>query len=411
MKKFERSNNMLDRTRQIIPVCSQTFSKGYRYFPVGASPLFLRSGHGCKVVDLDQNVYIDYILGLGPITLGYRYDAVDDAIYEQLASNGIVFSQPSDIEYQLAKLLTDIIPGCEMARFFKTGTEACAASIRIARAFTRRDKILSYGYHGWDSNFAVVTERKKGIPLSIGDNTLTFEYNNIDSVKKAFDENHDQIACVIMEPVIGTVPENDFLHNIQDLCKKNSAVLIFDEVVTGFRWSLGGAGEYFGITPDISVFGKGMGNGMPINAVCGRSDIMNEFEDVMVSSTFGGECLSIAAALATIREMKKKNTIAHCWAMGKRLRAGLEKVGMRTQGYDCRPALILPDDQKWKSLLLERLIEHGVMVHLGGLINICYSHGEREIDDTIKAFGVALTEIKNGATLAGKIAYPSFRRV
>ena len=409
MRKITKSLEWLARAERVIPTQSQTFSKSPNYFPKGTSPVYIRKASGSYVWDSDSNGYIDFIMGLGPITLGYNYSEVDRAIMMQL-KDGIIFSLPSPLEVELAELIVEVIPSAEMVRFLKTGSEACQAAIRIARAYTKRDKMVSWGYHGWHSEFSIATERKEGIPAVFNDYIIQFDYNDLDGLENIFKNNPFSIACVIMEPVIGIHPEPGFLEGVKSICEKYGSLLVWDEVVTGFRWSLGGASEYFSIDPDIVILGKGMANGLPLSCVCGKRDIMMKFEDVMVSSTHGGECLSLAAGLATIKEIRDKDTIEHNWFLGSLLRKGLKRIGMGTIGYDCRPCLVMPDDQVWKSKLLEQLLLRGILIHITGLINICYSHSVEDINQTLNAFEDTLKIIDN-VELQGKVVHPAFRRV
>ena len=410
--KFTKSLEYLNRAERIIPIASQTFSKSPKYYPIGASPLFIEKGLGSHVFDIDGNEYVDWVCGLGPITLGYHYPAVDNAVIEQL-NKGIIFTQPSPLETELAEKLVEIIPCAEMVRFLKTGSEACQAAVRIARAYTNREKICSWGYHGWHSEFSVITERPKGIPQSFSDYILPFAYNDIDSLKEQLDKHPGEVAAVIMEPVIATPPKKGYFEELQKLCKVYDILLIWDEVVTGMRWSLGGASEYFNIVPDLVCLGKGIANGLPLSVVCGKREIMKMMEwdsPVFVSSTHGGECLSLAAGLATVNEMQTKKTIEHCWNIGKKLRDGLSAIGLETIGYDCRPSLVLPNDQVWKSKLLEQLFLRGVMIHIGGLINVCYSHTDSDVNKTLNAFEDIL-RIIDKVELKGQVAVPAFRRM
>jgi len=326
--------------------------------------------------------------------------------------DGIIFSLPHPLEVKLSELLVDIIPCAEMVRFTKTGSEACQAAVRAARAYTGRDHIAFRGYHGWHEFYAVASKRPKGIPSVYNDYIHPFEYNDLDSLRAIFDLYPDQVACVIMEPMIVEKPLPGFLEQVKQLCYQNGALLIFDEIVTGFRWSLGGAQQYFDVIPDLTTLGKGMANGMPLNAIVGRADIMKEFEEIFVSSTFGGECLSLAAGIATIQEMQNKDTITHCWRMGKRLVKGLTNLGIQCLGYPCRPMLVLPNDSLYtKSLFVQELIKQGILVHPGMLINLCYSHSKSDIDRTLEAFENVLNSIESGKTiLEGEIGQPAFRR-
>jgi len=417
---FNKSLEYLDRAEKVIPLATQTFSKGPNYFPKGAAPVYLRSGIGSHVWDVDDNEYIDFVLGLGPITLGYCYPAVDKAIYDQLTYSGITFSLPHPLEVELSELLVEIIPCAEMVRFTKTGSEACQAAVRAARAYTGREMILHWGYHGWHDWYSITTERPKGIPKAYYNYIREFKYNDISTVElllNRFQEYKMPIAAVIMEPMIVEPPENGFLQQVKELAHQNGALLIFDETVTGFRWALGGAQEYFGVIPALSTFGKGIANGMPLAGVVGRADIMREFEDIFVSGTFGGECLSLTAGLATIKEMRNKNTIAHCWEMGTKLMSGLQ-FSLQVGGYPCRPAIVQEFTPEEKTLFIQEVIKRGILMHSGGLINLCYSHSEEDIAKMVDACKVAKTivdlakaEGRVNEMLEGEVIRPSFRRL
>ena len=415
MSCYQKSLKLLDRALERIPLATQTFSKGYNYFPKGVSPIYLEGGEGSYVWDVDGNEFIDHVLGLGAITLGYRYPVVDDAIMHQLYTSGYIHSLPHPLEVELAELLVDIIPCAEMVRFLKTGSEATSAAIRVARAYTGRMGIAFFGYHGWHEWYSVSSERNKGISKSLLKFIHSFNYNDINSLHRVLDR--EGIATVIMEPMIVHPPKDDFLQQVKELTHKHGAILIFDEVVTGFRWSLGGAQEYFGVIPDLATFGKGMANGMPLSAVVGRADIMREFEDVFVSSTFGGECLSLAAGLATIQEMKDKDTIGYIWELGRKLMSGLRKVGLEVDGFPCRPAILTPFSPEEKALFIQEYLKRGILLHSGFLINLCYSHTEEDINQTIEALGEAYHIVQKTVSsgdwsiLEGEIIQPAFRRL
>lgn len=414
MLNLTKSLDYLNRAKEIIPVATQTFSKGYRYFPEGAYPVYLKRGEGSHVWDVDNNEYIDFIMALCPITLGYSYPQVNAAIWEQL-KDGIIFSLPHPLEIELSEILTGIIPCAEMVRFTKTGSEATQAAIRAARAYTRRNKILFRGYHGWHEWYSIASDRTKGIPKEYKNYIYQFEYNDINSLQKLFEEHGSDVAAVIMEPVIIEPPKNNFLEKVRDITHKYGALLIFDEIVTGFRIALGGAQEYFNVIPDLCAFGKGMANGMPMGAIAGRKDIMREFEDIFVSSTFGGECLSLAASIAVIDEMLTKNTIQYCWKIGEELQTGLAQIpGIEIRGYPCRPAIITDFTPEEKALLLQILAENGIIVHSNLVFNLCYSHTISDIAKTVTVFSHAMDIVKTGKVeelLKGKIVQPAFRRL
>lgn len=415
--KIEKSLEYLKRAKKVTPLATQTLSKGPNYFVKGVSPIFLSHGNKGHVWDLDGNEYVDMILGLCPVTLGYAYPKVNEAIRKQLLS-GISFSLPHPLECELAEMLVDIIPCAEMVKFLKTGSEATSAAIRAARAYTGKVGIVQCGYSGWHDWYAIKTDRNMGIPKAMRNFIFEFEYNNIDSLNSAIGNFYGNVAAIIMEPIISTMPNDNFLQQVRDVATANKAVLIFDEIVTGFRISLGGAQEYFGVTPDLATFGKGMANGMPLNCVVGRKDIMKVFEDVFVSSTFGGETLSLAAAVATINEMKTKNTIAYCGEMGKRLMAGMDTMGIRVQGYPQRPMYVLPyDTVEVRTLFMQECIKRSILMHSNAL-NLCYSHTDRDITQALTAFWEAIDVVEKAVAtnsvnekIEGELIKPAFRRL
>lgn len=426
-KTINKSLQLYNIARNLIPSCSQTFSKGYTQFSFKVSPVFIETAKDCRVWDVDGNEYIDYSMALGSITLGYAYPGVNDAISEQL-NKGIVYSLPHPLEVKLSQFLVDIIPCAEMVRFAKNGSDVTTGAVRAARAYTGRDKIISCGYHGWHDWYIGTTTRNKGIPKAVQELTLTFEYNNIESLKKLFDENRGEIAAVILEPVGVVAPEKGFLEEVKELTHKNGALLIFDEIVTGFRLSEGGAQEYFGVVPDLACYGKGMANGMPVSAVVGTREVMKIFDEIFFSFTFGGETISLAASIATINEMKVKGVIEHLWKMGRKLQDGFNalavKHGLNTVteciGFPPRTVITFKDTHGQESLELKTLfqqeaIKRGVL--FSGAQNMCYSHTDTNIERTLEVYdeslGILAGAIKGGdveSYLEGEIVQPVFRK-
>jgi glutamate-1-semialdehyde 2,1-aminomutase len=295
MRKYLKSVSQLKRAELTIPIGSQTFSKSRTQYPVGISPLYATKGKGAYIWDLDGNKYIDLVNSLAAITLGYGDKKLDSAVRKQLNS-GVILSLPSVLEAEVAEMIVELVPSAEMVRFSKNGSDATAAAIRLARAYTGRDHIIMCGYHGWHDWYVGSTSRNKGIPSATSELTHTFEFNNIDSLRKLCDSYKGQVAAVIMEPMNSAYPLPNFLSQVKELTAKIGAILIFDEVITGFRFSSGGAQQLFNVTPDLSTFGKGIANGFPLSAVVGKREIMLEMENVFLSGTFGGELLSLAAA-------------------------------------------------------------------------------------------------------------------
>ncbi len=344
MSRYKNSGSWLSRAEATIPLGSQTFSKSRTQYPVGISPLYLSKGKGAIVKDLDGNSYIDLVSALASITLGYRDRGVDSAIRNQLRK-GISFSLPGKLEAEVSEKLVDLIPSAEMVSFGKNGSDATSAAIRISRAYTGRDHVAVCGYHGWQDWFIGSTTRKKGVPKQVSDLTHAFSYNDPESLESIL-ENY-QIAAVILEPMNVTFPQEGFLQKVKDLSRKHGAVLIFDETITGFRLSAGGAQELFGVIPDLSTFGKGMANGMPLSALVGRREIMMEMEKVFFSGTFGGELLSLAAANHVLDRVKAGDVIRWLDSIGTELALEVEEI---IQVNDLVDVLSLSGHASWKFL-------------------------------------------------------------
>ncbi len=419
------SDKLYERALKIMTPVTQTLAKGPGQFVKGVAPKYLTKGKGSHVWDVDGNEYIDYNMGIGPISLGYCYDRVDNAIVEQL-KDGITFSLMHNSEVELAEMIHEIIPNAEAIRISKTGADVCSAAVRVSRAFTGRKKVLCCGYHGWHDWYIGVTSRNKGIPEETSNLTYTFNYNDIDSVIESLDED---TACVILEPFVFEEPKNNFLYELQKACRANGTLLIFDEMWTGFRISLGGAQEYFDVKPDLAVYSKAFANGMPISLLTGRKDIMQLLnQDVFFFTTFGGEALSIAAAIATIKEMKEKNVQAYLASQGKKLKDGYNKIAFelgisnytKCSGYDCRTIITFDasagDPLLLKSLVQQEMIKRGIL--WGGFHNMCFSHTDEDVDYTLKAYTDVLPILKKAveednvkALLKGEPVEAVFRKV
>lgn len=420
---IEKSEDLFKRSLGLIPSNTQTLAKGPTQYVNGMAPKYLVRGKGSHVWDVDGNEYIDYNMGIGPLSLGYAYPKVDEAIKKQL-KNGITFSLVHPLEVEVAEIIRDIIPNAEMVRYSKTGADVTSAAVRLARAYTGKNKILCCGYHGWHDWYVSVTARNHGVPEAVQAITYTFDYNNIDSLKDSID---DDVAAVILEPVVFQEPKDNFLHKVADLCKEKNVVLIFDEMWTGFRMALGGAQEYFGITPNLATYSKAVANGMPISILTGKKEIMQlADEDIFFYTTFGGEALSLAAVKATITEMKEKNVPAYLDKQGAILKDGYnriaEKLGMdytKASGYNWRSIISFDakagDPLILKSLVQQEMFKRGVL--WGGFHNMSFSHSDEDIEHTLKAYeqvlpilGKAVDEGNAKDLLRGKPVQPVFRK-
>ena len=324
MSRYAKSEEHLARAQITIPLGSQTFSKSRTQYPVGISPLYLKKAKGAEVWDVDGNKYIDLVSSLAAITMGYGDSRIDKAVRKQLGL-GTILSLPGKLEAEVSELIVELVPSAEMVRFGKNGSDATSAAIRLARAFTKRDHIIVCGYHGWQDWYIGTTTRDKGVPNAVSSLTHKFEYNNIESLASVFATYNNRVAAVIMEPMNSTYPNPGFLEEVLRLTHQAGALLIFDETITGFRFAKGGAQELFGVTPDLSTFGKGLANGFPLSAVVGRRDVMLEMEEVFFSGTFGGELLSLAAAKEVLQRHLSEDICGRLKDTGQKLSSRTEE--------------------------------------------------------------------------------------
>lgn len=426
-RRLDKSQELKVKAQSLIPSCTQTFSKGPTQYVQGVSPVFLQRGQGSHVWDVDGNEYIDYPMALGAIILGHNYPAVTDAVARQIRE-GTTFSLPHPLEFEVADLLVKTIPCAEMVRFAKNGSDATSGAVRVARAYTNREIIACCGYHGWQDWYVGTTTRNKGVPKSVRELTIPFEYNDIGSLKRIFKGHPGQVAAVIMEPVGVVEPRHDFLQQVQEITDREGAVLIFDEIVSGFRFAKGGAQELYRITPDLGCFGKAMANGYPISAVVGKEDIMQLFDEVFFSFTSGGETGSLAAALATITEIRNRNVIDHLWEQGQKLKDGYNvlanEFGVKPYtecvGLPPRTVITFKDENGTESLVFKSLVQQECLkrgILFSGGQNLCYSHGNVDIEQTLRVYRTALEimadAIKSGDALKrleGEPIQPVFRR-
>jgi glutamate-1-semialdehyde 2,1-aminomutase len=417
------SDLLYHRALGLIPSVTQTLAKGPAQYVNGVAPKYLKKGKNAHVWDVDGNEFIDLNMGIGPLSIGYAIREIDDAIRAQL-EDGITFSMMHPLEVEVAELIREVVPNTESVRYSKTGADVVSAAVRLARAFTKKNKILCCGYHGWHDWYISVTDRNNGIPTVIEDLTFTFNYNDIESVKDSID---DDVACIILEPFVFQAPANNFLQELRKLCDEKGILLIFDEMWTGFRVSLGGAQEYFGVRADMALFSKAVANGMPLAILTGRADIMALLDkDVFFFTTFGGEALSLAAAKATIEYMRKNDVQRVIAEKGKRLREGYNKIasslGMTytsCSGFDCRTIMTFDasagNPLEMKSLVQQEMIKRGVL--WGGFHNVSFSLTEDDIDHILASYAEVLPILKNAVEtgnvrelLRGEPVSPVFRK-
>ncbi len=397
MRTYHNSEQFLERALRTIPLGSQTFSKSKTQYPLGVSPLFIKKGLGSRVWDVDNNEYVDFINGLAAITLGYQDPDVDAAVAAQL-KQGVVFSLPHTVEMEVAEKIVELVPCAEMVRFGKNGSDATAGAIRLARAFTNRDHVAVCGYHGWQDWYIGTTARNRGVPKATRDLSHTWAYNDLESLAKLFRDYPDQIAAVILEPMNVVEPLPGFLESVTELARKHGALLIFDETVTGFRYAIGGAQQHFGVTPDLATFGKGLANGYPVSAVAGRADVMKLMEEVFFSFTFGGEALSLAAALATMKKLEREPVTETLYRQGKKI---VVKLGSLIEESEASDFLSIAGNPTWsfllikdasiysqwqiKTLFLQEMFARGILTI--GTHNLSYSHSDADLEKLFSAYG------------------------
>lgn len=406
-RTFKRSAGILDRATKTIPFGAQTFSKSHIQFPAGLSPLYCSHADGARIFDVDGNDYVDLVSAVLPVILGYRDPDVDEAIRRQL-DNGISFSLATRLETELSELLCKHIPCAEMVKFGKTGTDVTTAAIRLARAYTGRDHVLTGGYHGWADWSMACTDRNLGIP----DDVMALSHK-INFVTAEAPVAPGSIAAIIVEP--DSDPEK--LAKLRDFCTKFGIVLIFDEVITGFRYSMGGAQDLFGVTPDLACFGKAMANGMPISAIVGKRDIMKLMEppnNIFYSGTMFGETLSIAAAIACIKKLERDNVLAHIWSkgdlLGRQIGLFLYENGLNDEisigGLPPRKVITFRDTERAtanqiRTMFMSRMAQNGVLIINSN--NLSFAHKDPEMHRIVTAYRSTLSAIAD-ALERGNIA-------
>lgn len=398
--RYQVSEQFLARAQQTIPLGSQTFSKSRTQYPFGVSPYFIQRGQGCHVWDVDGNRYVDMIGSLAALTLGHNDPDVTKAVATQL-QDGIIFSLSHPLEFQVAEQLVAMVPCAEMVRFGKNGSDATAGAVRVARAYTRRDHVAVCGYHGWQDWYIGSTARNLGVPQATRDLTHTFQYNDIESLQRLFKEFPDQIAAVVLEPMNVYAPKEGFLEAVKNLAHAHGALLVFDETITGFRYANGGAQQLFGVTPDLATFGKGLANGYPVSAVAGRADVMRLMEDIFFSFTFGGETLSLAAALATMQKLEREPVIDTLYRQGRKI---IDFLQQKIAALDASDLFEVAGNPTWsfllikdvadysswqiKTLFMQEMLARGVLTF--GTHNLNYAHDDAALAELFAAYDEVL---------------------
>jgi len=408
-RTFTQSARLSTLAHQLIPGGCHTYAKGDDQYPELA-PGFIARGRGCHVWDADGNEYIEYGMGNRAVALGHAYPEVIEAAQRELP-RGCNFTRPSTIEVACAEQFLRLVNSAEMVKFCKDGSDATSGAIRLARACTGRDLIAiceDHPFFSVDDWFIGTTAMNAGIPETVQRLTLKFRYNDIAGIKTLFVEHPKQIAAVILEPARTEEPRDGFLHDLQTLCQREGALLIFDEMITGFRWHSGGAQAVYGIVPDLSCFGKALGNGFSVSALAGKREFMRlgglDHTDMprvfLLSTTHGAETHALAAAIATMRIYEREPVIAHLYRQGARLQTGIEQAitGHGLAAFVAifgRPCCLLyatldqnqKPSQAFRSLLLQETIRRGII--MPSLV-VSYSHTADDIDRTVEAIDGAL---------------------
>jgi glutamate-1-semialdehyde aminotransferase len=425
-RSLRRSSELLRRAGGLIPGASQTLSKGPTQWVQGVAPAYVERADGAYVWDVDGNRYLDFPMALGPILLGHRHPAVERAIVKQLRS-GIVFSLPHPIEIEVAERIAALVPGAERVRFAKSGSDATSAAVRLARATTGRERVIVTGYHGWHDWYIGSTTRHMGVPEAVRSLVEPVAFGDLTALADALDRHPREVACVVCEPVGIVEPTPELLREIIDLSHRHSALVVFDEVISGFRLAPGGAQEHFDVRADLVCFGKALGNGMPISALAGPAAIMDGLQDVFFSGTHGGETLSLAAARATLDVLAGEPVHEHLWRLGRRLQEGVlgavERHGLG-EWVDCSgaaPWTIVsvrePDPDAMtlaaKSLIQQEMIKRGILFNGSNFIS--YAHTPADIDLAIEAYDSSFELLASAlpddleSRLQGPPVTPAFR--
>ena len=403
--KISISDDFKQRANKVIPHQTGTFSRSASHFVEGVYPSYIESAQGSHFTDVDGNEFIDYLCGLGPITLGYNYKPVNDAIVEQL-KKGILFSLPHRIEVEASELFCRTIPNADKVKFEKTGSNAVTGAVRAARAITKRDIIAYCGSGGvWHDWQAAMVSRDGGIPKFNAELIKIFEYNDIEGLEQIFDDNPNQIAAIVMEPTSFEKPKKEFLQKVRKIADSNGTLLILDEVITGFRFDIQGGQKFFDVKGDLTCFGKGMGNGLPISAISGPDEFMKIFDELWVSSTNNSEALSLAGTVAVINEMKEKETISRCWETGEKIFNGWNKIteenglNSKISGYPVRMDMQCFDSNEkpspeLKALILQEMVKNGIFIS-PSWIAISYSHTDEDIQKTLDTLNLVCEKIRN----------------
>jgi len=414
----KRSLEMYERADELIPGRTQLISRRSSQFAHGVSPIYAQRAKGSRFIDVDENEYIDWVSAVGAIILGHADEVVNTAVKEQI-DRGSLYTLNSALEIELAELLNEVIPSSEMVRYTKSGGEANAMAARIARGVTGRDVILFSGYHGWhdwyqSANYLVDPESGEfpfagiepiGVPKALAGTAIPFVWGNLPALEALLKEHEGTVAAIMMEPLRSELPPKGYLEGVKALAKAHGAVLIFDEVSCGWRMRIGGAQEYVGVTPDMTVLAKAMSNGYPMGAVVGSRDVMEPASRMFISSSYWSDNIGLVATLTTIRELQRRDSARRFEEIGETLRTALNKAiadaglsgACKGLSYNPAIALDLPDENlrgKVNTLFIQEMARRGIHCNMG--FKATLAHTEADIQETARIATEALAIVKSG---------------
>ncbi|MGI5125226.1 glutamate-1-semialdehyde 2,1-aminomutase [Pseudonocardia sp. CA-107938] len=433
--RFDRSTAMQARLHELVPGGAHTFAKGSDQYPEGMAPVLSR-GRGARVWDVDGNEFVEYGMGMRGITLGHCYEPVLEAVRDALAG-GVSFSRPTELELAAAEDFLSLVPGADMVKFCKNASDATSAAIRLARGATGRDLVVlcdDQPYFSSQDWFVGTLPIRTGVPEAVRSLVRTFRYNDLESLRAVLDAEGADVACVVLEAATGQLePDPGFLEGVRALCDQHGVVLVFDETITGFRWAAGGAQSVYGVRPDLSTWGKAMGNGFPIAALAGRRELMelgglatDRPRVFLLSSTNGAETVSLAAFRAVVAAYRTGDPVGVMERQGRRLAAEINAAAAEAGvgeflSVTGRPSCLVfrtadadgAPSQAMRTLFLQEILQRGV---LGQSYVISAAHDDRDVDQTVdaavgamSAYRKALESGRPEALFAGRPVAPAHR--
>ncbi|EDY81930.1 aminotransferase, class III superfamily [Verrucomicrobiia bacterium DG1235] len=378
------------RALKRIPWATQTHAKRYDNETVPSRPPFIKKAKGCRIWDLDDKEYIDFKASLGPVILGHQYPEVEDAVKKQM-ENGVLFGMASPLEIEAAEAILETLGWADKIRYMKTGADVCACCLRLARSKTGRDHFLTSGYHGYHDWFALEWPNN-GVPSVLEGFSHTIKYGDLQAIDETFDRHGKNLAAAIVSPVEWHhEPSKPFIEKLRAKCDEYGTVLIFDEILTGFRLAKGGAREFFGVEPDLAAYAKGMANGYPLSAYAGKSEFMDTLDQTIITTTYAGETLSLAASKAVMDVLNREPVIEHLFRLGQKLRDGFDSLfsehSFPAKTVGLAPAVTIrfegteTQQSAQRVKLFEQLYRRGIFANKEWFIT--YSHQEADIDETL----------------------------